>query len=267
MNSDEQRLRQLLKGTVPHPPHALSADQVTTRRVDRSAKSWALTAMAAAAVAVIGVTAGVLASNHGSGGSPASPGSAAAPAVSKPAVTASGSASPATTPSCQGNGAVPAFTGMAQAQAEATAQQAGYTVEVTTAASGQVPRGTVLAQWPAAGTKLPPGGMVRLTVAAPNGGTALAPSSGTQAAAASCQTVSASAPARSAKVAVPNLAGMNAAQATQVLQAAGFTVTVNVARAPGGQQVAAGLVYEQTPPAGSVIAHGTTVTLFVQPSA
>ena len=273
MNSDEQRLSQLLKGTVPHPPYALSAAQVTTRRVDRTAKSWAIPAMAAAAVAVIGVTAGVLASNHGSGGapSPASPGGAPAASASKSAVTASSGASPAATPSCRGDGVLPSVIGMQQAQAEAMIQQAGYTVEVTTAAAGQVPPGMVLVQWPAAGTKMPPGGTVRLTVAAANGGgagtgTATAPTSVSQAAGASCPTVSASTPARGAKVALPNVTGMNAAQATRMLQAAGFTVTVNVARAPAGQMVAAGLVYEQTPAAGSMAARGTDVRLSVEPS-
>ena len=48
-----------LLGFVPDPPVRLSADQVTTRSVDPSAKSWAVPAMAAAAVAAIGVTVGL----------------------------------------------------------------------------------------------------------------------------------------------------------------------------------------------------------------
>jgi beta-lactam-binding protein with PASTA domain len=270
MNTDEQRLSQLLKGTVPHPPHGLSADQVTARHVDRSAKSWALPALAAAAVAVIGVTAGVLASNHASGDAPASPGGAPAATASKPAATTSGSASPAATPTCQGDRTVPAVTGMTQAQAEAVTAQAGYLVKVTATTAPHVPPGTVVSQSPAAGTKMPAGGMVDLKVAAVDGtstgtGTAPGPDSATQVAEASCPTVSASRPAQGAKTAVPNATGMSSAAATQVLEAAGFTVTVNVARAPAGQLVAPGTVYGQTPAAGSVASRGTGVTLHVAP--
>lgn len=272
MNTDEQRLSQLLKGTVPHPPHELSADQVTTRHVDRSAKSWALPAMAAAAVAVIGVTAGVLASNHTSGGSPspASPGGAPAATASKPAATISGSASPAATSACRGDETVPAVTGMTQAQAEAVTGQAGYTVKATATTAPHVPPGTVVSQSPAAGTKMPSGGMVDLKVAAAAGtstgtGTTPRPDSATQVAEASCPTVSASPPARGAKIAVPNVTGVSSAAATRVLEAAGFTVTINVVRAPAGQMVAPGTVYGQTPAAGSVASRGTRVTLHVAP--
>ena len=279
MNSDEQRLSQLLKGTVPHPPYALTADQVTTRRVDRTAKSWAIPAMAAATVAVIGVTAGVLASNHGSEGapSPASPGGAPAASASKSAVTVSGSASPHATPSCSAQVVtVPSLIGMTQSAAIATAAQAGLAARVTAVTSDVVPRGLVISQSPAPGTKVQPGAVLAIKVAAaPGAGTGAGTASGQnaatqQAAAAACPSASQSPPAqggKAARVAVPNVTGMSAAAATAILQAAGFTVTVVVAHAPAGQTVAPGTVYEQTPAAGTMAAHGTQITLFVEPSA
>ena len=269
MNSDEQRLSQLLKMSVPHPPHALSADQVTTRQVDRSAKSWAVPAMAAAAVAVVGVTAGVLASNHVSGGrtDPSSPGGAPAASAVKPTVTPSSSASPHATPTCRAEESVPAVTGMTQAAAVQVLAAAGYTITVTTAASGQVPAGTVTAQSPAAGTRLPPGGAVGLRVAAANrtnGGGAGAPTSApaTPASAASCP-ASVSPPAQGAKVAVPEVVGMTQATAMQLAQAVGFTVTIVTMPPPASQPVPPGTVYKQTPAGGSVAARGTQITLYL----
>jgi len=270
MNSDEQRLSQLLKMSVPHPPHALSADQVTTRQVDRSAKSWAVPAMAAAAVAVVGVTAGVLASNHVSGGrtDPSSPGGAPAASAIKPTVTPSSSASPRATPTCRAEESVPAVTGMTQAAAVQVLAAAGYTVTVTTTASGQVPAGTVTAQSPAAGTRLPPGGAVGLRVAAANrtsGGGAGAPTSApaTPASTASCPAASARPPAQGAKVAVPEVVGMTQATAMQLAQAVGFTVTIVTMPPPASQPVPPGTVYKQTPAGGSVAARGTQITLYL----
>ena len=168
MNIDEQRLSQLLKGTVPHPPHALSADQVTIRPVDRPGKSWALPAMAAAAVVAIGVTAGALAANHAGGGpsSPASPGSGPAPTAGKPPGTASGSTSPHATPTA-GKAAVPNATGMSSAEGLQVMAAAGFTVTVMVAqapADQAVAPGTVYGQTPAAGTVAPPGTKVTLYV-------------------------------------------------------------------------------------------------------
>ena len=171
MNIDEQRLSQLLKGTVPHPPHALSADQVTTRQVDRPGKSWALPAMAAAAVVAIGVTAGALAANHAGGGtpSPASPGSGPAPSAGKPPVTASSSASasPTAQGSTAGKVAVPNVTGMSSAAAVQVMAAAGFTVTVMVAqapADQVVAPGTVYGQTPAAGTVAALGTKVTLYV-------------------------------------------------------------------------------------------------------
>jgi hypothetical protein len=165
---DEQRLSQLLKGSVPHPPHVLSADQVTTRQVDRSGKSWALPALAAAAVVAIGVTVGVLAANHAGGGapSPASPGSGRVPAAGTPTATASGSARPSSWPQSV-RVPVPNVIGMTQATAIQVLMQAGFTVNVMTVpppAGQSVPPGTVYEQTRAAGSVAARGALITLYV-------------------------------------------------------------------------------------------------------
>jgi beta-lactam-binding protein with PASTA domain len=66
-------------------------------------------------------------------------------------------------------------------------------------------------------------------------------------------------------VTVPNVVGMTQGQAEQVLASAGFTVRIVSEGSPSGQHVPAGLVWSQNPPAGSVVAKGTIVTLDVQP--
>ena len=111
MNAEEERLSRLLKRVVPELPTELSADRVTTRPADRSAKSWALPALTSAAVLAIGVTIGVVTSHH------------AGPALP----TASGASThPQPTVSCQGaTVGVPNVIGTTQDAAEAIVQGAG----------------------------------------------------------------------------------------------------------------------------------------------
>jgi hypothetical protein len=66
MSSEEQRLSELLKRTVPEPPLELSADRVTVLHVDRSRRSWLVPALAAASVVVVAGAGAGLSAVHGS---------------------------------------------------------------------------------------------------------------------------------------------------------------------------------------------------------
>lgn len=183
LNQEEERLAGLLKRAVPEPPRELSAGQVTAphpgpRRGPRAA--WTRPVLAAAATAIIGVTTGVV-THH------SSPGKAPAPrGTGRPAASVS-SPSPACTPASPARGAaarcpaasasraaaeivaVPSVIGMPAAQAEHVLAGAGLTVRVVEnkAPRGQhVPAGTVFTQSPAAGSAVPPGAPVTVTVAA-----------------------------------------------------------------------------------------------------
>jgi hypothetical protein len=48
MTTEEQRLSELLKRSVPEPPVELSADRVTVPHTDRSGRSWLMPVLAAA---------------------------------------------------------------------------------------------------------------------------------------------------------------------------------------------------------------------------
>lgn len=186
LNQEEERLAGLLKRAVPEPPRELSAGQVTARhpgpwRGPRAA--WTRPALAAAAVLVVGVTTGIVAHHS-------SPGEAPAPrGTGHPAASVS-SPSPACTPASPVRGAaarcpaasasraaeqivaVPSVVGMPAAQAEQILLGAGLTVRVveSKAPRGQdVPAGTVFSQSPAAGSAVPPGAAVIVTVAAQAG--------------------------------------------------------------------------------------------------
>ena len=74
MTTEEQRLAELLKRTVPEPPFELSADRVTVRHANRSRRPWLAPALAAAAVVLVAVAGvGLKATQHPSPASPASP--------------------------------------------------------------------------------------------------------------------------------------------------------------------------------------------------
>jgi hypothetical protein len=53
MTTEEQRLSELLKRSVPEPPFELSADRVTVQHIDRSPRSWLMPVLAAAAVVLV----------------------------------------------------------------------------------------------------------------------------------------------------------------------------------------------------------------------
>jgi hypothetical protein len=53
MTTEEQRLSELLKRSVPEPPFELSADRVTVQHIDRSRRSWLMPVLAAAAVVLV----------------------------------------------------------------------------------------------------------------------------------------------------------------------------------------------------------------------
>ena len=74
MTTEEQRLSELLKRSVPEPPVELSADRVTVPHTDRSGRSWLMPVLAAASVVLVaGAGVGLNAARHGSSASPASP--------------------------------------------------------------------------------------------------------------------------------------------------------------------------------------------------
>ena len=74
MTTEEQRLSELLKRSVPEPPVELSADRVTVQHVDQSRRSWLMPVLAAASVVLVaGAGVGLNAARHGSSSSPASP--------------------------------------------------------------------------------------------------------------------------------------------------------------------------------------------------
>jgi hypothetical protein len=83
MTTEEQRLAELLKRSVPEPPFELSADRVTVRHTDGPRRPWLMPALAAAAVVLVaGAGAGLKATQHPSPVSPSvsSAGKTAAPA-------------------------------------------------------------------------------------------------------------------------------------------------------------------------------------------
>lgn len=127
---------------------------------------------------------------------------------------------------------VPSVVGQDQASAVAELSGAGFTASPTAAqADTDAPVGTVIAQDPAAGSKLKRGSAVAIQVL--------------------------SAPAG---VAVPNVVGQTRETAVSRLQQAGFKVSVVeqlTGTAPAGQ------VIEQRPPAGANAQPGATVTIVV----
>jgi eukaryotic-like serine/threonine-protein kinase len=128
---------------------------------------------------------------------------------------------------------VPDVVGQSRAAAEATLTNAKLTVgTVTQRSSAEQSPGTVLEQSPTAGSSLPAGGTVNLTVAQ-------APS----------------------EVAVPNVVGQNEAQASAALGRAGFTPQAVSQATTEATQV--GLVLRQSPAAPHMARKGATVTIAV----
>jgi serine/threonine-protein kinase len=126
---------------------------------------------------------------------------------------------------------VPAVVGTALDDARDVLSGAGLAVDVRLQPSDTEPAGQVLAQEPAAGTAVPRGTTVTLTV-----------SSGKP------------------KVAVPDVAGKDATEAANILGQQGFRVRTQ--REPS-DTVAEGTVIRTDPPAGSDADKGSTVTIVV----
>jgi PASTA domain len=160
MSIEEERLARLLKRVVPEPPVQLSAAQITTPSAAPSTRSWMVPTLAAAAVAAIGVTVGLVAAHHSPAG-----GSSAPLAVS----SASGSASPQPGATCRGRTiTVPDVVGITQKAAFAIIQDAGLNVgayDGVPPASARIPPGLIAAQSLSAGSKAVPGAVVWLGVA------------------------------------------------------------------------------------------------------
>jgi hypothetical protein len=267
MSTEEQRLARLLKQVVPEPPVQLSADQITARSAGPSARSWTMPALAAAAVAAIGVTVGVVAAHQSpAGGSPA-PQSLSG---------ASASASPQTGATCRGRTVtVPDVVGEAQDAAFAIIQDAGLNGGVyygVPPASARIAPGLVAAQSLPAGSKAVPGALVWLEIAsAPSTSTAAPIDPGfeptaTPTAQSPCQVVVGTPPASDATRSVPNVLGMSANQAHDAARAAGFNVSIVITEAPASQPVPPGTVFAQSPVAGSSARPGSGMTLYVAPA-
>jgi hypothetical protein len=266
MSPDEQRLAEYLKRAVPEPPIWLSPEEVTVQQADRSRKSWAMPVLAAAAVVAIGVGIGAVATHH-----PATRPPASSSVADQGSTGPTGAASAQPTPSCQARGAsvtVPRVVGMNFMQAQQTLEQAGFVrVEGIEVWSSTAPKGTVFVQSPAPGTQVAHGAEIELTVSggtgkgAPASGAAVPSSLASPAQAAG--TSGCPAPA-GATVTVPSVTGMTWLQATQILEAAGFTVKL-LSEKPAGRSVP-GAVWSQTVPAGAEAPRGTTITLDVAPN-
>jgi PASTA domain len=266
MSIEEERLARLLKRTVPEPPVQLSADRITTRPAGPPARSWMVPTLAAATVAAIGVTVGLVAAHHSpTGGVPAPQ------ALS----SASASASPQTSATCRGRTVtVPDVVGITQDAAFAIIQDAGLNEGVyygVQPASARVSPGLVAAQSLTAGSKAVPGALVWLEVAsAPSTSTAAPIDPGMDPTApptaqSPCQVVVGTPPASNATRSVPNVVGMGANQARGAARAAGFNVTTVIAAAPS-QSVAPGTVFAQSPAAGSAARPGSGMILYVAPA-
>jgi serine/threonine-protein kinase len=122
---------------------------------------------------------------------------------------------------------LPDFVGQQFQAAQAQAQSGGYQLQQVAAVNSTQPQGTIVAQSPAAGTPVTPNEVV--TVQVSNG---------------------------PPEVAVPNVAGDTIAQATAILQADGFQVTVSQ------QGPFAANTVQSTSPSGQA-AQGSTITLNV----
>ena len=130
-------------------------------------------------------------------------------------------------------GTVPNVTGQTLEQAEATLEQAGYTVGTTTEVFDQnVPSGSVVSTDPAAGTPAAQGTTVNLTV-----------SKGKD------------------QVQVPDLSGMTADQAKAALQKVGLTAVQGDSK--HSSSVAEGKVCDQDPASGTAVDANSTVTFYL----
>ncbi len=133
---------------------------------------------------------------------------------------------------------VPNVTGMPADQADDQLGAEGFTGNRVSVPNGDYPPGYVVGQSPCGGCLAPGGSSVTLQV-----GTG------------------------KAAIRVPNVLGSDEADATDALRSAGFAakvVTQAEPPAPDSDQ-RAGLVWKQSPAAGSAVTQGTTVTVWINP--
>ena len=133
---------------------------------------------------------------------------------------------------------VPDLTGEDVGTARARLAHAGLHSRVRTDSTSTAAANTVTRQAPPAATTVPPGSTITIWVSA--GGTG---AGGTR---------------------VRDIVGDPASTAKIILTGQGFNVK-EVTR-PGGPSAPAGTVYKQTPTAGSVLAPGSTVTIYIEPA-
>jgi PASTA domain len=264
MSTEEERLAQLLKRLVPEPPVQLSADDITVPGAGSSDRSWMLPALAAATVAAIGVTVGLVATQTSGPDRTPSPLAGSGASVSE---------SPQASATCRGRTVtVPNVVGVVQDAALAIIQGVGLNVGVyygVPPASAHVAVGTVSAQSLPAGSKAVPGALVWLEIAsAPSTSTAapIDPGMGlteTPTPLSPCQIIVGTPPARNATQSVPDVVGMTSNQAMRVAQAAGFNVSTVITAAPASRPVPSGTVFAQSPAAGSAARPGSGMILYV----
>jgi penicillin-binding protein 1A len=125
---------------------------------------------------------------------------------------------------------VPDVMGMTQAQAVSALSQAGFNVAVITV-KDLAPKGTVVSQNPAGNSNGVPGSIVTIQVS-----TGVAP-----------------------MIKIPNVVGMNQANATTALEGLGFVVTVITTPDP----LNVGIVLAESPTANTKVPTGITITLTV----
>ena len=131
-------------------------------------------------------------------------------------------------------GQVPNVVGLPEAEAKSALEDAGFKITTAKAANADVPSGKVITQSPAAGTVVTAGSTVTITVSTG----APAPQNPT----------------------VPDVVGLSQSDATSKLQSAGFKVTSAQA---ANADVPSGDVISQSPPGGTAVAAGSTVTITV----
>lgn len=125
---------------------------------------------------------------------------------------------------------VPKVTGKTQAEATQLLETAGFTVDVTTANSDQIPAGVVIDQTPVAGQKAKKGSVIALTVS-------VGP----------------------VQVEVPNVVGLSQADALIALQNAGLLASPGQ---PVTSELEPGTIVDQSPQPGEKVAKGSVVTLY-----
>jgi serine/threonine-protein kinase len=128
---------------------------------------------------------------------------------------------------------VPYVVGEDLATAQSKLANAGLNPVVRTDTTSTAPANTVLTQNPAGGSQVNPGSKVTVYVSA-------------------------------GRTKVQDVTGDPADTAKTILEGQGFAV--KEVRQPGRSSAPAGTVYAQNPQAGTLLAHGATVTIYVQPA-